>query len=196
MAIDAYMTFQEYGGRYLEAESQFELKGPDDKLGLKEIVDKFKAAGKGRVFEVDNFNFDIEQTLNIGSQSTGAGAGRVQFNPFSIERKIDRSSPDFFQKACSGTPYKEVVLGLRKSGGGDVSGAFFLMFRFLLVAVKTVAWANGDEAPTETITFEYGALQILYGKQDANGMIKDKYPAGWNRVKNVRDEDLKSEIAA
>lgn len=31
--------------------------------------------------------------LNIGSQSTGAGAGRVTFNPFSIHRKIDRSSP-------------------------------------------------------------------------------------------------------
>ena len=46
-----------------------------------------------RVFEVDNFNFDIGQTLNIGSQSTGAGAGKVTFNPFSITRKIDKASP-------------------------------------------------------------------------------------------------------
>jgi type VI protein secretion system component Hcp len=30
---------------------------------------------------------------NIGSQSTGAGAGKVTFNPFSITRKIDRSTP-------------------------------------------------------------------------------------------------------
>jgi hypothetical protein len=30
---------------------------------------------------------DIEQTLNIGSQSSGAGAGKVTFNPFSITRK-------------------------------------------------------------------------------------------------------------
>ena len=27
-------------------------------------------------------SFDIEQVLNIGSQSTGAGAGKVSFNPF------------------------------------------------------------------------------------------------------------------
>jgi type VI protein secretion system component Hcp len=40
--------------------------------------------------------FDIEQTLNIGSQSTGAGAGKVTFNPFSITRKVDRASPVFF----------------------------------------------------------------------------------------------------
>jgi hypothetical protein len=32
-----------------------------------------------------------------GSQSSGAGAGKVSFNPFSITRKIDRASPIFFQ---------------------------------------------------------------------------------------------------
>jgi hypothetical protein len=29
----------------------------------------------------------------IGSQSSGAGAGKVTFNPFSITRKIDKTSP-------------------------------------------------------------------------------------------------------
>lgn len=31
-----------------------------------------------------------------GSHSSGIGAGKVSFNPFSITRKIDRSSPIFF----------------------------------------------------------------------------------------------------
>jgi hypothetical protein len=31
-----------------------------------------------------------------GSQSTGSGAGKVTFNPFSITRKIDKSSPNLF----------------------------------------------------------------------------------------------------
>ena len=34
------------------------------------------------LFEVEDYSFDIEQTLNIGSQSSGAGAGKVTFNPF------------------------------------------------------------------------------------------------------------------
>ena len=33
------------------------------------------------------FSFDIEQTLNIGSQATGAGAGKVTFNPFTAPKK-------------------------------------------------------------------------------------------------------------
>jgi hypothetical protein len=31
-----------------------------------------------------------------GSQSNGIGTGKATFNPFSITRKIDRSSPIFF----------------------------------------------------------------------------------------------------
>ncbi len=46
--------------------------------------------GRGKVavtkgsapFEVEDYSFDTEQTLNIGSQSSGAGAGKVTFDPF------------------------------------------------------------------------------------------------------------------
>jgi Type VI secretion system effector, Hcp len=38
----------------------------------------------------------------IGSQSTGAGAGKVTFNPFSITRKVDRSSPNLYQQTSTG----------------------------------------------------------------------------------------------
>ena len=31
--------------------------------------------------------FNIEQVLAIGSQSSGAGAGKITFNPFSITRR-------------------------------------------------------------------------------------------------------------
>jgi type VI protein secretion system component Hcp len=31
-----------------------------------------------------------------GSQSTGAGAGKVTFNPFSITKRVDKASPVFF----------------------------------------------------------------------------------------------------
>src|SRR6516162_8411358 len=107
MAIDGYMYFQDYDGNYLASESQVKLTARG--VGDCEIVDPFIDAAKqnqGRsssgLFEIEDYSFDIEQTLGIGSQSTGAGTGRVQFNPFSITRKIDRASPIFFKMACAG----------------------------------------------------------------------------------------------
>jgi type VI secretion system secreted protein Hcp len=198
MAIDSYMYFQTYDDKYLESESQVSFsKGPKDL----DICDPFVTAYKSKLdankrrsglFEVEDYSFDIEQALNIGSQSSGAGAGKVVFNPFSITRKIDCSSATFFGMACSGTPFKEVGLGMRKSAGGTVTGTMFLSFTFKLVAVKTVSWAHDDESPKETVTFEYGGLLVSYLQQKPDGSLDPVPSKGWNRVKNIAADDYKS----
>lgn len=193
MAIDSYMCFIGYDNEYLPSESQVDMKvsGQDAKELAQPFADAFNKKG---LFEVEDYSFDIEQTLGIGSQSTGAGAGKVTFNPFSITRKVDKSSPTFFQNACSGKAFKSVYLGVRKSAGNEATGAFFLVFQFKLVAVKTVGWAHDDEAPKETVTFEYGGLLVKYGQQLPNGRIDKVFPGGWNRVKNTADVDSNAQI--
>ena len=199
MAVDAYLVFQLYGGDYLAAESQVSFANNTEAL----MTQPFKiptSATSGTVpnagpaiFEVSDFNFDIEQTLNIGSATSGAGAGKVTFNPFSITRKIDKASPKFFEMACSGTAFQLVTLMFRKSSGagaaaaGNTSGQVYLRFDFKLVAVKTISWSHNDEGPEETITFEYGGLQTRYAQQEASGKLKTPVAGGWNRVANTQD---------
>lgn len=199
MAIDAYMYFMDYDKNFLASESQVELTKTVEQENvispfIKAAGQKSKDGGCG-LFEVEDYSFDIEQVLNIGSQSSGAGAGKVAFNPFSFSRKIDCASSHFFQKACSGTPFAQVGLGLRKGSGGSASGAMFLAFTFKLVAVKTVAWAHDDESPKETVTIEYGALNIQYCQQKPNGSMCAIQYGGWNRVKNIADPKWDSPIS-
>lgn len=194
MAVDGYMWFkhypENYSGSYLPSESQVDTS--DSQKNPEPLFQTFmtEAVSKpNQLFEIEDFSFDIEQTLNIGSSTSGAGAGKVTFNPFSITRKIDRSSPTLFKMSCSGTPFEEVALGLRKSSGGTVTGQIYLVFRFKLVAVKTISWAYDDESPKETVTFEYGGLQVHYSQQAANGAMGGPLAGGWNRVKNIRDTE-------
>jgi type VI secretion system secreted protein Hcp len=188
MAIDSYVVFIPYTGNPLSSESQVDMS-----LNSEELASDLKGfASASQLFEVEDYSFDIEQVLNIGSQSSGAGAGKVTFNPFSITRKIDRSSPVLFDMACSGTAFKQVSLALRKSIGGtpvqgQPSGQIFLRFDFKLAAVKTISWSHDDEAPKETTTFEYGGMLIRYCQQQANGKLNPSVPGGWNRVKNILD---------
>ncbi len=191
MAVDGYMYFQDYSKGYLKSESQVDTQHNTEPLF--NTFEFKKAAGSPDnpgLFEIEDFSFDIEQVLNIGSQSTGAGAGKVTFNPFSITRKIDKSSPVLFERACSGTPFQQVVLGLRKSSGGKATGQIYLVFMFKLVAVKTISWSYDDESPKETVTFEYGGLQVHYSQQQPDGKMKTPIPGGWNRVKNVQDTTM------
>jgi hypothetical protein len=57
------------------------------------------ASATPALFEVEDYSFDIEQTLSIGSQSSGAGEGKVAFDSFHITRKVDVASPAFFKVA-------------------------------------------------------------------------------------------------
>ena len=194
MAIDSYMYFLGYDDKYLPSETQATITKTTDPA---DIINPFIAAAGAKptgtttgLFEVEDFSFDIEQTLNIGSQSSGAGAGKVTFNPFSITRKIDTASPLFFQASCSGKPYKQVGLGIRKSAGGATSGVMYLAFTFKLVAVKTMSWSHDDEAPKETVTFEYGGLTIQYAMQKPDGSFNPADTKGWNKVRNTSDDVL------
>lgn len=186
MAISGYMFFQDYKGNYQTSESQVD-SAVNPKDNMWKTFNFSDAQANNGLFEIEDFSFDIEQVLNIGSQSTGAGAGKVTFNPFSITRKIDCFSPLLFQNACSGTPYQKVSLGLQKSSGGNTAAATYLVFNFKLVAVKTISWSYDDEAPKETVTFEYGGLQCFYSPQNPDGSFKAQVPGGWNRVKNISD---------
>jgi type VI secretion system secreted protein Hcp len=198
MAIDGYMYFKDYNGAFLESESQVTLsKTVEQDNVINPFLDAAKKPKPNRsgLFEIEDYSFDIEQILNIGSQSSGSGAGKITFNPFSITRKIDCASPKFFEKACSGTPFAQVGLGLRKSAGGNVSGVMYLAFTFKLVAVKTVAWSHDDESPKETVTFEYGAMNIQYCQQSPDGSMKTPLDyGGWNRVKNIQDSKYDNQI--
>lgn len=189
MAFDTYMTFIDPNGKALQGESQVAA----DSFAKDDLAKQAPAVQAGNVFEIDDFSFDIEQVLNIGSQSSGAGAGKVTFNPFQVTRKTDRASPKLFMMCCGGQHFKQVVLCIRRAGGDTTtSGTTFLRFDFGLVAVKTISWSgsDGDEAPKEEVTFEYGALKVQYIQQGTGGQgMGAPIPGSWNRVWNNNEFD-------
>jgi YD repeat-containing protein len=46
-----------------------------------------KKPGSG-LFEIEDYSFDVEQVLSLGSQSSGSGPGKVNFNPFGIIKPL------------------------------------------------------------------------------------------------------------
>jgi type VI secretion system Hcp family effector len=175
MARSHYVVFVPYDGTPLTGDG-------NTAAGL---VDPFRDGVDQRAFfAIDSWAMDVEQTLNIGSQSTGAGAGKVTFNPFSITRRIDALSPTLFHNTAAGVPFETVDL-LEHRAGKDGNRAAFVAWQFKLVAVKTVTWASDDDRPTETISFEYGGLSIRYVPQSAAGQLQPPVQTGWDRVRNV-----------
>jgi type VI secretion system secreted protein Hcp len=131
----------------------------------------------------------LSQQVNIGSSSSGAGAGKVNFEPFKITKQVDTSSPFFFSTMCTGGHYGDVTLWCRRGGASSkTSGYAYLIFEFKMVAISNIAWSQGDPAPTEEVTFEYGAIQCTYTRQTASGGEgKKEGPFAWSRVRNSNE---------
>jgi type VI secretion system secreted protein Hcp len=138
------------------------------------------------VTQIRGFSLSAEQTLNIGSQSTGAGAGKIQFNPLVIERTVDQLTPFLLSMEASGHPLDKVQLYVRKGDARD--GQAYLAFEFQLVAVGNISWsgAGADDLPTETVALQYGSLTVGYHAQNADGTFADVTKQGWDRVRNIR----------
>ncbi len=171
MAFDAFLVFSGHGAGAAEIEGE---------TSDEEMKDQ-------KAFEVMEFNFDIENTLNIGSASGGAGAGKVTFNEFNIKKRTDKASPYLFLNCCNGGHFNDVYLLLRKAGVDKAkSGGNYLKFSLKLVAVKKIGWsgATGDDVCEEEVTFEYGAIKLQYWWQDSTGKLDGPKETEWSRIKN------------
>jgi type VI secretion system secreted protein Hcp len=139
-------------------------------------------------WEINSFSFGAENNVNVGSMSGGGGAGKTTFKEFTITKQTDSASPKIFHNLCIGKHFDDAVIALRRSGGaaGGVSGVTFLEFKFAMLLVQDMSWegSSGDDVPTETIVFQYGAMSMEYKQQDAKGAMTSTGVVAWSRVKN------------
>jgi type VI secretion system secreted protein Hcp len=142
-----------------------------------------KAFPKAVAVEVREFSFGSTTTVSIGSASAGAGAGKLQFNPLSVAKDVDRLSPSLFAMSTHGTSVSAVQLFVRKAG---MAGKPYLAYEFKPVFVTALDWsaASGDDVPTEHVTFMYGALSLGYYTQNPDGTLGQIVKQGWSQVLN------------
>lgn len=177
MVADIFMFLVSQDGKVLPSESQI-ASPPANPFRRAEV-------GAGTIpTELVSYGFDIEQVLNIGSQSTGAGAGRVAFNPLTITKRVDVNSSTLFSMCCSGTPFRYLDIVLVEAGKKPVPVAGY---GFGLVAIRTISRAggSGDDPGLETVTFEYGQLSMGYARQLSSGALDPFHYTTWDRVKNT-----------
>jgi type VI secretion system Hcp family effector len=138
---------------------------------------------------VEAYNLEIAQTLNIGSQSAGAGAGKVTFHPFQIKKHYDTASPKLFQAACTAANLGPVTFSIVKTGSGSTDGKTapkpYLVITFNLIYVKTIIVETLGAYTMEVVSFEYGAIAFAYSTMSPSGALTAATQFGWDRTKNI-----------
>lgn len=138
---------------------------------------------------VQSMHLDMEQTLSLGSQSSGAGAGRVTFNPFTISMAPSSLDATLSDMAASGTPFCEADLLVVSNQGASQ------LFSMRLAAVKTIGWSSSGSNLTTSLSFDYGGLIVVNQAYNASGGAGRPTGKGWNRLQNVALAPSASDLA-
>lgn len=117
------------------------------------------------------FSGGSTQTLSIGSATGGAGAGKVSFNPITIVKKLDSSSPAIFTMLATGR-LSSVLIGLNKPGT-TVQNTVNLTIAAL--SSSNVVQLPGSSDFFEAISIEYGRISYVI----------DGASSCWDRIRNV-----------
>ncbi len=176
--ISIYLRLTDYSGKVLAA---------DGTTPGSTTIDAVRFDTNNQQFiNVLTYSGSVEQTLNISAQSSGAGAGKISFNPFVITKSLDAMSPLLFQASATGTAYKTAEIVFVTTTANQNAIVSKLVYK--MVAIKTMSWAAaGDAGVVETIAFDYGGLFIAVNKQAPDGRVSAATQAGWNRIKNISD---------
>ena len=129
--------------------------------------------------EVDSAAVAQLQTLNIGSASSGAGAGKVDFEPLEIRLKSGSLAPLLDSALASGKAFQIELATYGDAGGG--TDVLLDDYQFGLAGLSKSEFSRGSPS----YSFEYGSERMAHNLYDVDGKFLTTQLQGWDRVKNV-----------
>ena len=149
--------------------------------GTSTLDGESKDANHQNAIDILSYEFGADNPTTIGSATSGAGAGKVKFNEFTITKLVDKSSPTLFKDLSSGEHFDKIVLTVRKAGGTQD----YLTITMGTVFVSHYSQSSTGDIPTETINFEFGNIRIDYKPQTSTGTLGSSIVDGWDQVQNI-----------
>jgi len=143
---------------------------------------------------IQSISLGVENQVNIGSATGGAGVGKATFNPLLITKVADASSPLFALALFSGTHYDTVTFDFFTSGSGGAqqkpSPIYSIACKMVAVSKIELSTSQSDDVITEEITLQYGAIQIRTKPMNKDGTLGKEVMTQWSKVKNNNTFDV------
>jgi type VI secretion system Hcp family effector len=136
-----------------------------------QITDDPNRCPADRKLDIVSIKTSWTSPVTIGSATGGAGAGKVQSQPFIITKNLDRTSPGLFVDVTTGRHLRNVLIGVFDTNN---RGNLRRVFTFLLdtVFVSSLEFDAADSRqrgalPLDVVSFAYAKLTI---KDETSGL--------------------------
>ncbi len=135
---------------------------------------------------IDVYAYSTGLSQPVGANPSlrgGAAASRVQFQDFSITKKLDKASPKLALACAKGTHIPEVKLVLRKAGEEPQKFMEYKLGDVLITSVTT-GGTSTNCPPEEKVTFSFTRIEWAYTFFDVTGAPSEVIEAKWDLAAN------------
>ena len=137
---------------------------------------KDKAHGK----EIDVLFLNWSSAMQ-SSRAGAAGTVKASGEDVSVTKYIDKATPKLFESLATGKHIAEAKIVVRSTGGNPVE---YLKYTLLDVMISSYSTgASGEDRPTESISFNYGKIEVEYTELNPDGTPGKVTVRGWDPVK-------------
>lgn len=160
----------------------------DAYLKIEGIDGESTSKGMEKQIEIESFSWGVCNTATVGSQSGGISSGKANIGAFTIVKAVDKASPNLMLASCDGSHLKSATVTFRKSTGSSGPKPFeILKFHECMVSsYQMTGVTGGDDTPRETVSFEFGKVEMEYYAQKSDGSTSKAGNTGWDRLKNAK----------
>ena len=125
-----------------------------------------------------SFDLSVSNPTDIGSASSGAGAGKVNFSDVTITKASDSTSVVLFNALTAGTEIPSATVTLYQPGTTDT--ALTYTFNLVIVTSQETSVSSANNTPLDTVTLAVGTIDLSSGGSNP-------ISGGWSRVTNTCD---------
>jgi type VI secretion system secreted protein Hcp len=144
---------------------------------------KGESQADGHKDEIELMSWSWGATQSGSTQSlTGSTAGKVNVHDLTFTKLVDVATPNLVKAVCGGTAYKEALLVCQKSAGNGKPKVPYLKIKLgnVLISSYSTGGAGGSDETTETISLNFGKVELTYTQQTPEGTAGKAVPMAWN----------------
>ncbi len=136
-------------------------------LKLGDIKGESKDAAHEGEIDVLSWSWAIAQPGGV-SMGGGGGLGKANFSDLSFMHALDKASPVLMKTCATGEHLPEAILVARKAGKGQQD---YLIVKMKEVFITSVQPSGSSEHPTESVSLQFGHVDLEYKPQKADGTL-------------------------
>jgi len=141
------------------------------------------SSAKTLTFNVSYFDLGVTQTVNVGSASGGAGAGKATFQPLVVHTSF-APFQSLFAAAEAGSHFDSCTLTTKNSTGEVIEFTLKIVLVSQVDAIAQSATADSARTAYTEVNFVYGSVQVTSPGTDGDDGGSSPANDGWVKVKN------------